>query len=138
MKITSINPATGEVINIYQGMTSDEVESAITQAHEAWQTWRTTTFAERAVLMKKTAKILRERKTDLAMLMAAEMGKPLKQGLAEVEKCAWACEYYAENAEAHLAPDIIKTEASKSYVSFEPLGIVLAVMPWNFPLWQVF
>jgi succinate-semialdehyde dehydrogenase/glutarate-semialdehyde dehydrogenase len=138
MKITSINPATGEVINIYQGMTPDEVESAITQAHEAWQTWRTTTFAERAVLMKKTAKILRERKTDLAMLMAAEMGKPLKQGLAEVEKCVWACEYYAENAEAHLAPDIIKTEASKSYVSFEPLGIVLAVMPWNFPLWQVF
>ena len=88
--------------------------------------------------MKKTAEILRERKDELAKLMAVEMGKPLKQGVAEVEKCAWACDYYADNAEAHLAPDIIKTEAAKSYVAFEPLGVVLAIMPWNFPLWQVF
>jgi succinate-semialdehyde dehydrogenase/glutarate-semialdehyde dehydrogenase len=138
MKITSINPATAEAINTYDEMTPEEVVSSITQSHEVWQSWRTTTFAERAELIKKTATILRERSTELARLMAAEMGKPLKQGIAEVEKCAWACEYYAENAEAHLAPDIIKTEASKSYVSFEPLGVVLAVMPWNFPLWQVF
>jgi succinate-semialdehyde dehydrogenase/glutarate-semialdehyde dehydrogenase len=138
MKITSINPATAEAINTYDEMTPEEVASSITQSHEVWQSWRTTTFAERAELIKKTATILRDRSTELARLMAAEMGKPLKQGIAEVEKCAWACEYYAENAEAHLAPDITKTEASKSYVSFEPLGVVLAVMPWNFPLWQVF
>jgi acyl-CoA reductase-like NAD-dependent aldehyde dehydrogenase len=91
MKITSINPATGETINIYEGMTPNELESTITQSHEAWQTWRTTTFGDRAVLMKETAKILRERVTNLGRLMAAEMGKPLKQGTAEVEKCAWAC-----------------------------------------------
>jgi succinate-semialdehyde dehydrogenase / glutarate-semialdehyde dehydrogenase len=138
MKITSINPATGEAIKTYDETTPEEVASAVTQAHEVWQSWRRTTFANRAMLMKKTAKILRERGAELAMLMAAEMGKPLKQGIAEVEKCAWACEYYAENAEAHLAPDNIKTEGSKSYVAFEPLGVVLAVMPWNFPLWQVF
>jgi succinate-semialdehyde dehydrogenase/glutarate-semialdehyde dehydrogenase len=138
MKITSINPATGEAINTYEGMTPNELGSAITKSHEVWQTWRTTTYADRAVLMKKTAKILRERVTNLARLMAAEMGKPLKQGTAEVEKCAWACDYYGENAEAQLALDVIKTEASRSYVSFEPLGVVLAVMPWNFPLWQVF
>ena len=125
MKITSINPATGEAINTYDEATPEEVVSAVAQAHEVWQTWRMTTFAKRAMLMKKTAKILRERRTDLAMLMAAEMGKPLKQGTAEVEKCAWACEYYAENAEAHLAPDIIKTEGSKSYVAFEPLALCL-------------
>jgi succinate-semialdehyde dehydrogenase/glutarate-semialdehyde dehydrogenase len=138
MKITSINPATGEAIKTYDEMTPEEVASAVAQAHEAWQSWRTTTFPERVALMKKTAKILRERRADLAALMAAEMGKPLKQGVAEAEKCASVCEYYAENAEAHLAPDIIKTEGSKSYVAFEPLGVVLAVMPWNFPFWQVF
>jgi succinate-semialdehyde dehydrogenase / glutarate-semialdehyde dehydrogenase len=138
MKITSINPATGEAIKTYDEASPKEVESAVTQAHETWRTWRTTTFADRAKLMKQTAKILHERSSDLARLMAAEMGKPLNQGVAEVEKCAWACEYYAGNAEGHLAPDTIKTEASKSYVSFEPLGVVLAVMPWNFPLWQVF
>jgi succinate-semialdehyde dehydrogenase / glutarate-semialdehyde dehydrogenase len=138
MKITSKNPATGEATNTYDEMTSEEVAAAVAQAHAVWQTWRTTTFARRAMLMKKAAKILRERRADLATLMAAEMGKPLKQGTAEVEKCAWACEYYAEKAEAHLAPDIIETEGSKSYVAFEPLGVVLAVMPWNFPLWQVF
>jgi len=88
--------------------------------------------------MKRAAAILRERKHQLARLMALEMGKPLKQGIAQAEKCAWVCDYYAENAELHLAPDVIKTEGLKSYVAFEPLGVVLAVMPWNFPFWQVF
>ena len=119
-------------------MTREEVATAVTQAHDTWLTWRTTTFAARATLMKRTAGILRERKQELAALMAAEMGKPLKQGVAEAEKCASACDYYAANAEAHLAPDIIRTEGSKSYVVFEPLGVVLAIMPWNFPLWQVY
>jgi succinate-semialdehyde dehydrogenase/glutarate-semialdehyde dehydrogenase len=137
VKITSIDPATGEAVTPTTKRLK-EIASAITQAHEVWRSWRKTTFANRAMLMKKIAKILRERGAELAMLMAAEMGKPLKQGIAEVEKCAWACEYYARNAEAYLAPDNIKTEGSKSYVSFEPLGVVLAVMRWNFPLWPVF
>ena len=111
MKITAINPATGEAINTYDETSSEEVASAIERAHE-WRMWRTTALAGRAAIMKKTATILRERSDSLAMLMAAEMGKPLKQGIAEVEKCAWACEYYADNAELHLAPDIIKTESS--------------------------
>src|SRR6266550_2865179 len=138
MAITSINPATGKTIKSYNEMTPEQAAAAVTQAHETWRAWRATSFAERAKPMKKTADMLRKRKDALAKLMAVEMGKPLMQGAAEVEKCAWACDYYADNAEAHLAPDVIKTEGAKSYVAFEPLGVVLAIMPWNFPLWQVY
>jgi succinate-semialdehyde dehydrogenase / glutarate-semialdehyde dehydrogenase len=138
MKITSINPANGETIKTYDEMTPEEVASAVENSHGTWRSWRKTAFAERGRLMMRAAVILRERKHELAKLMALEMGKPVMQGIAEAEKCAWVCDYYAENAEAHLAPDLIKTEGSKSYVAFEPLGVVLAVMPWNFPLWQVF
>jgi succinate-semialdehyde dehydrogenase/glutarate-semialdehyde dehydrogenase len=138
MGITSVNPATGKTIKTYDEMTPEETAAAVAHAHETWQTWRATSFAARATLMRKTAGILRERKHELAALMAAEMGKPLKQGVAEAEKCAWGCDYYADNAEAHLAPDVIKTESSRSYVTFEPLGVVLAIMPWNYPFWQVY
>jgi succinate-semialdehyde dehydrogenase/glutarate-semialdehyde dehydrogenase len=138
MAITSINPATGKTIKSYDETTPEQAAAAVAQAHETWRAWRTTSFAERAKPMKKTAEMLRKRKDELAKLMAVEMGKPLTQGAAEVEKCAWACDYYADNAEAHLAPDVIKTEGAKSYVAFEPLGVVLAIMPWNFPLWQVY
>ena len=138
MSIESVNPATGERIKVYEEMAPQQAAAAVTDAHEAWKTWRRTSFAERGRLMKKAAAILRERKSEFAMLMATEMGKPLKQGVAEAEKCAWACEYYADNAEAYLAPEFGKTDASKSYVAFDPIGVVLAVMPWNFPFWQVF
>src|SRR3954462_11956193 len=138
MAITSINPATGDAVKTYDEMTPADAAAAIAQAHDAWRAWKKTTFSERARLMNRSAAILRERKTGLARLMAIEMGKPLKQGTAEVEKCALGCDYYAEHAEAHLAPEMIATDASKSYVAFEPLGVILAVMPWNFPLWQVF
>jgi succinate-semialdehyde dehydrogenase / glutarate-semialdehyde dehydrogenase len=138
MKITSINPANGERLKTYDEMTPQQAAAAVCEAHESWTSWRKRSFAERAQLMSRAASILRERKNELAKLMALEMGKPLKQGIAEAEKCAWVCDYYAENAELHLAPDIIKTEGSRSYVAFEPLGVVLAVMPWNFPFWQVF
>jgi succinate-semialdehyde dehydrogenase/glutarate-semialdehyde dehydrogenase len=138
MGIASINPATGETIKTYDEMTPEAAAAAVVQAHKTWQAWRATPFGARAGLMKKTAGILRERKNELAKLMATEMGKPLQQGAAEVEKCALGCDYYADNAEAHLATETIKTENSKSYVAFEPLGVVLAVMPWNFPLWQVY
>src|SRR5437868_934798 len=104
MALTSVNPATGETIRTYDEMTPAQAAAAVVQAHDAWQAWRKTPFAERARLMKKTAAILRERKTELATLMAMEMGKPLKQGVAEVEKCASGCDYYAGAAEQHLAP----------------------------------
>jgi succinate-semialdehyde dehydrogenase/glutarate-semialdehyde dehydrogenase len=138
MGITSVNPATGDAITTYDETTPDAAAGAVEQAHATFQAWRRTTFAERARHMTRTAEILRQRKAQLAHLMATEMGKPLVQGAAEVEKCASACDYYAGNAEAHLAPDVIATEAATSYVAFEPLGVVLAVMPWNFPLWQVY
>jgi succinate-semialdehyde dehydrogenase/glutarate-semialdehyde dehydrogenase len=138
MAIAAINPATGETIRTYTEMGPGEAHNAVNATHRTWLTWRRTSFAERAALMKKAAGILRSRKDELAKLMALEMGKPLPQGVAEAVKCAWVCDYYAENAEAHLAPDVIRTEAVKSYVDFEPLGVVLAVMPWNFPFWQVF
>ena len=138
MKITSVNPANGETLKSYNEMTPEEAASAVEHAHETWTSWRKTSFAQRGRLMTRAGVILRERKHELAKQMALEMGKPAKQGIAEAEKCAWVCDYYAANAEAHLAPDLIKTEGSQSYVAFEPLGVVLAVMPWNFPLWQVF
>ncbi|MBV8452657.1 MAG: NAD-dependent succinate-semialdehyde dehydrogenase [Deltaproteobacteria bacterium] len=138
MKIKSINPVNGETIDTYDEMTPEEAASAAENAYQAWTSWRQTSFAERGRLMTQAGLILRERKRELAKLMALEMGKPLKQGIAEAEKCAWVCDYYADNAEVHLAPDLIRTEGSKSYVAFEPLGVILAVMPWNFPLWQVF
>ena len=138
MPLDAVNPATGETIKTYDEMTPQQAAAAVEEAHAAWKSWRTTPFSGRAQPMKKAAGILRERKEELARLMALEMGKPFKQGIAEAEKCALGCDYYAEHAEAHLAPEIVKTEATKSYVSFEPLGVVLAVMPWNFPFWQVF
>ena len=138
MGITSINPTTGETIRTYNGMTAEEAAAAVAQTHQTWLTWRKTSFAARAEPLRKTGAILRQRKDELAKLMALEMGKPLKQGVAEAEKCAWVCDHYAEHAEAYLAPDVVKTEAARSYVAFEPLGVVLAVMPWNFPLWQVY
>src|SRR5262245_43140285 len=127
-KMTSVNPATGETIRTYDEMTPEMVDAAIVDADAAWRTWRKTSFADRAVPMKKAAAILRSRKNEVARLMALEMGKPLKQGVAEAEKCAWACEYYADHAEKHLAAESAQTDAAKSYVAFEPLGVVLAVM----------
>jgi succinate-semialdehyde dehydrogenase / glutarate-semialdehyde dehydrogenase len=138
MPITSVNPATGKPIKTYDEMSPETAAAAIVKAHEAWRSWRETPFAKRSALMKKAAGVLRQRNREFARLMADEMGKPLAQGNAEIEKCAWACDYYADNAESHLAPDVIKTESTKSYVVFEPLGVVLAIMPWNFPFWQVF
>ena len=138
MSLDAVNPATGELLKTYDEMTPAATAAAVEEAHAAWKSWRTVPFAERARPMKKAAAVLRERKEEFARLMALEMGKPLKQGISEAEKCALGCDYYAEHAEAHLAPEMVKTEASKSYVAFEPLGVVLAVMPWNFPFWQVF
>ena len=138
MTMTAMNPATGKTIKTYEELTPAAVRDVIAQAHNAFLDWKHTPFAERGRLMKRAAHILRERANEHAVLMAQEMGKPVKDGRAEVEKCAWACDYYAENAEAFLQPEVSQTDASKSYVVFQPLGVVLAVMPWNFPFWQVF
>ena len=138
MPLQSLNPATDEIVREYPETPPEEVSAVLTAAREAFGQWRRTSFAERAAPLRRAAELLRERREDLARLMALEMGKPLAQGRAEAEKCAWVCDHYAEGAEAFLAPEDIATDAQHSYVAFEPLGVVLAVMPWNFPLWQVF
>jgi len=133
----AVNPATGEVIREYQESSPAEVEGQIGRAHEAFLSWRETSFGYRSELVAKAGGILREGKEDYARLMTAEMGKPIAEARAEIEKCAWVCDYYAENAEAFLTPETVVTTASRSYVTFQPLGVVLAIMPWNFPFWQV-
>jgi succinate-semialdehyde dehydrogenase/glutarate-semialdehyde dehydrogenase len=136
--LRSINPANGDLIREYAETPPHEVAEALTGARAAFEEWRRASFAERARPLRRAAGLLRERKDDLSRLMALEMGKPLAQGQAEAEKCAWVCEYYADNAERFLAPEDAGTDATRSFVTFAPLGAVLAVMPWNFPLWQVF
>ncbi len=138
MKLESINPATGEVIAEYPEMEEGQLRSLLAQSHEAFYAWRETGFADRARILRQAASILRSKANDHATTMAREMGKPVRQGRAEAEKCAWACEYYADNAGDFLRSEIIKTEASRSYVTFEPLGPILAIMPWNYPFWQLF
>lgn len=138
MKITAINPTSGEVLKEYDEMSPREVEDAIQKAHQAFLAWRRTGFAERADCLRRAAGVLRSRAEDFARQMALEMGKPVREGRAEVEKCAWACDYFAENGERFLLPEMVATDARKSYVAFVPLGVVLAVMPWNYPFWQVF
>ena len=138
MSLESVNPTTGEVIATYPEMTATEVTAIVAASHEAHLDWRQASFRERAEHLTRAAALLRERSDDLAELMTREMGKPIVQARAEVEKCVSVCNYYAESAESFLAPEIIETDAYKSFVAFEPLGLVLAIMPWNFPLWQVF
>jgi len=138
MAIESINPATGERIKAYPAMTSVEVEEILQGAETAFGVWRKADFARRRAPMNAAAKLLHNNREEYARLMALEMGKPLKQGLSEVEKCAWVCEYFADNAERFLEPEVVPTDAAKSFVAFQPLGVILAVMPWNFPFWQVF
>ncbi len=138
MIIETINPSNGERIDRYPEMPPADVHKVLRAVDKAFRSWRETAVAERAVPMRAAAAALRHREGELASLMAREMGKPLAQGRAEVQKCAWVCEYYAEHAAAFLADEPITTDATRSCVAFRPLGVVLAVMPWNFPLWQVF
>jgi succinate-semialdehyde dehydrogenase / glutarate-semialdehyde dehydrogenase len=136
--LTSTNPATGEQVATYEEHTDDEVRALIAETHERQREWRTTSFEHRAGIVRAAADLLDERRDELARLMAVEMGKPITGGLAEVDKCAWVCRYYADHAAEHLADVPIEADRAKSYLHHEPLGILLAVMPWNFPLWQVF
>ncbi len=138
MTIETVNPATGKSIKMYTEMSDKEVVNIIDASHTAFLKWRELDFSQRASPMYKLAEILRHGKKEFATLMANEMGKPLAQGQAEIEKCATVCEHYAKNAADYLKPRIIKTEMSKSYVTYQPMGVIFAIMPWNFPFWQVF
>ncbi len=138
MQFQSINPATEEIEATFDEHTSDQVERALADAFESFKRWRTTSLEERASLMGRAANYLRANKSRLAELMTAEMGKPIRQSVAEIEKCAWCCDFYAENAAVFLADTSVASSAAESYVAFDPIGPVLAVMPWNFPFWQVF
>ena len=138
MSLQSINPATGDVLETFEPTSSAEAARIAASAHDAFLAWRHVPFPTRSRSMRKAAEILRARRAEYARTMALEMGKPVAQGEAEVDKCAWVCDFYAEHAETMLAEQARATDAARSYVRFEPLGPVLAVMPWNFPFWQVF
>ncbi|MES0489228.1 MAG: NAD-dependent succinate-semialdehyde dehydrogenase [Leptospirales bacterium] len=138
MKLESINPATEERIETFEPVNRKEIINKIEKGHHAYMEWRLLYLYTRAKYLKKTAIILREQKEDLAKLITLEVGKPIAQSLAEVEKCAVLADYYATNGPIFLEDKEIKTEASKSYVTIQPLGTILGIMPWNFPLWQVF
>jgi succinate-semialdehyde dehydrogenase/glutarate-semialdehyde dehydrogenase len=138
MAIASINPATGETLQTFEPLSQQQLDEKIQRAHAVFQSYRRTSFAERGRMMLRTAEILEAEKKDFARVMTLEMGKPIKGAVQEAEKCAWVCRYYSENAERQLASETVETNATRSYVCFQPLGVVLAVMPWNFPFWQVF
>ncbi len=137
MAITTRNPSTGEEIHTYDEMAPEEVRRHLDMAAEVQRVWKTTDLQHRAGLLRHLAGHLRERAPEYGNLMTIEMGKPLAEAKAEVEKCAWVCDFYADTGPELLADQLVKTDASRSYVAFRPLGIVLAIMPWNFPFWQV-
>ncbi len=137
MSLVSRNPATGEVFGTFEELTDAEIDARLAKAQKAFELWRDVSFVERKAKMLKLAGYLKANSRSLGELATREMGKPIKAAVGEVEKCAWACEYYAEHAEKILAPEPIETDAGKSYARFDPIGVVLAVMPWNFPFWQV-
>ena len=138
MKFKSINPYNGKELKTYSEHTLAELNSTLIQSEKAFESWRNTPISKRCQLMAKAGSELRKNKNEYAEMMSLEMGKPITESRAEVEKCAWVCDYYAENAQAFLADEIIKTDASQSFVRHNPLGCIFAIMPWNFPYWQVF
>ncbi len=137
MAIQSVNPATEEVLASFDAFSPTQVDEALQQAHDAFQRWRRTSFGERAEKVQALGRVLRQDRARWAGLITAEMGKPIVEAEAEVEKCAWNCDFYAEHAPEYLAPQHAETNAIESFVEFEPLGVVLAIMPWNYPIWQV-
>jgi len=138
MPISSINPATGEVLKTFTALNPTQLDEKLARAAQVFRQYRSTNFTERSAMLERAAEILERDKSRFARTMTLEMGKPIKAAVQEAEKCAWVCRYYAENAERHLADEIVETNATSSFVHYQPLGPVLAVMPWNFPFWQVF
>jgi succinate-semialdehyde dehydrogenase/glutarate-semialdehyde dehydrogenase len=137
MTVQSINPTTEDVLDTYEEFSQTQVDAAVQAAYDAARRWRETSFGERSARLQSVARALRGQKERLATLATREMGKPIVEAEAEIEKCAWNCDYYAEHGARLLADEHVETNATESYVAFEPLGVVLAVMPWNFPFWQV-
>src|SRR6266704_656676 len=138
MSIQTINPTTGEVLETFEAYKQEQINEALEQAHQAFLRWRMASFSERAKHLHSVASHLRDHKHELARTAVLEMGKSITEAEGEVEKCAWNCDYFAGNAERFLADEKVATNATESYVAFRPLGVILAIMPWNFPYWQVF
>jgi succinate-semialdehyde dehydrogenase / glutarate-semialdehyde dehydrogenase len=138
MAIVTINPATGEALRSFEALSKAQINEKLTLAADASRLYRHTAFAERAKLMIRAAEILETEKKSFGRLMTTEMGKPLRAAIEEATKCAWGCRFYAENAAAFLADEVVPTNATRSFIRYQPLGPVLAIMPWNFPFWQVF
>ncbi|MDX6613434.1 MAG: succinate-semialdehyde dehydrogenase / glutarate-semialdehyde dehydrogenase [Blastocatellia bacterium] len=138
MPIASINPATGETLKTFAPLNEQQIDEKLARAVATFRMHRHTSFADRSCCLRRAAEILEAEKQEFARIMTLEMGKPIKSAVQEVEKCALVCRYYADHAEAHLADEFVATNAGKSFVRYQPLGVVLAVMPWNFPFWQVF
>src|ERR1039457_4721108 len=138
MTISSINPATGETLQVFDPLSAEVLEQQLAHSFATFQISRKTSFAERPQWLSNAARVLEDSKQEYGRIMTVEMGKTLKSAVAEAEKCASACRYYAENGERYLADEAIATNASRSFVRYQPIGPVLAVMPWNFPFWQVF
>jgi len=136
--IHSVNPATGQIVASFEEHGPDRIEQALQEAARAQRSWAEAPVAERVRLLTKAAGVLRTRKQDYATLITQEMGKPIAEAEAEIEKCAWNCDFYAEKAEEFLAPETVASNASESAVVFDPLGVILAIMPWNYPFWQLF
>jgi acyl-CoA reductase-like NAD-dependent aldehyde dehydrogenase len=134
--VETVNPATGKVIAKYQNMTDDQIREKVKNARSALEGWKNLDIGERCSLTRNLGRIMRRNKSEYARLITEEMGKPVRQATAEVEKCAWLCDYYSETAEAFLRDELIPTEFRKSFVCFEPIGVVAGIMPWNFPFWQ--
>jgi succinate-semialdehyde dehydrogenase/glutarate-semialdehyde dehydrogenase len=137
MAIATVNPTTGQVVKTFEALSDSQIEEKLQRAADAFSKYRNVPFAERARMMMKAAAILEAEKESYARTMTTEMGKTLRSAVDEAVKCAWVCRYYAQNAEKFLADEIVETSASRSYIKYQPLGVVLAVMPWNFPFWQV-
>lgn len=136
--VQSVNPSNNELIKSYQEISDIELQNTLERMQTTFENWKQQSFSFRSSLMKNAAEILRKKREEYSTLMTLEMGKPITQSRAEIDKCAWVCDYYADNAEKFLKDEIIKTDSTKSFVTYQPLGVILAVMPWNFPFWQVF
>lgn len=136
--IQSVNPSNNELIKSYHEISDADLQNILEKMQSVFNEWKEKSFEFRAELMRNAGEILRKKREEYSVLMTLEMGKPIVQSRAEIDKCAWVCDYYADNAEKFLADEFVQTDATKSFVTFQPLGVVLAVMPWNFPFWQVF
>ena len=138
MEFTSINPFNGEQVGLYKAITQDELLNKLDRSKHAFNSWRNVPLSKRCELLIRAGQVLRNNVEKYAQMITLEMGKPIKESRGEVNKCAWVCDYYAENAADFLSNEIIATDADQSFVQHDPIGSVLAIMPWNFPFWQVF